>query len=520
MVAADARRLAGLAVALAGLGRAADGARGPWFPYVPTQLLAPAACVDGDACRGRDVVFVLAPASDGVEMLAFDVGAGLDSSTRPSPVAARLPFLWRAGPMTAFGAVRAADGTVLVHAGACDAANGAHVWSFDPAGRLGARSSPLFLGATLAFSPQLAPAMDQPTLYTYGGMCAEPRAEPGDWQSAARYSRAMVSLAPDSRRPDTGYAAGVASLAGLRVPFAGFSLTPLPPSVTNVLDVLAQQASFVLLDGHSQAAFINMSTAAVWSLPAESWSYVAIRPPAQEPAAVVDSRSGHTAVLSEDGRTVVVLGGWVGDVDTPAEPQLVVLEMSQAYSSWRWSVPARQPAGPGIYGHGAAVLPGNVMMVYGGWQTRARGAAHAKRHDDVAATPRFLNLTSMTWASSYRNPRAGASARDARRLGLGLGLAVAVALGLVVLLYAWRRRRLRRRQALRDEAIRAMADDAKRFLSDDGEPDGRDDWRAPASPGRPADAEPLLQLPAPAMSRGADDEERQGQAADGRRRSL
>ncbi|KAM4058977.1 galactose oxidase [Hirsutella rhossiliensis] len=504
------RPLAACLLALALALVAASPAAAHSFPYVPTQLLTPTACFNDSACRGRDVAYVFAQTEDHVQLLAFNLSVDLSPSTRPQTVTAELPFLNHAGPTTAFGAVRTGNGTIMVHAGACDG-DAADVWSFDPGNRgagwikrpmTKAKStpgseppqSPFFLGGTLAFSSRLAPSMDQPTIYTYGGMCASPQAEPNNWQSAANYSKTMTSLAPDSQQPDAGYALGVASVAGPRAPFAGFTLTQLPPSMTNISGSLTQQASFVFLGGHTQNAYINMSTAAVWSLPEESWSYVNIQPPAPAPGrelairqvpSDVDSRSGHTTVLSEDGKSMAVLGGWVGDVSTAAEPQLAVLEMNQTYSSWRWTVPAQQPDGTGIYGHGAAMLPGNVMMVYGGWETRPP-SSKAKRQD-AAASPRFFNLTSMAWVSSYRNPRADSlaheapdaagSAPTARRLGLGigLGLGVAVVLGFVVLLCMWRRRQ-RRQKAVRDAAIRAMAEDATHFLHDGGDMAERDDY--------------------------------------------
>ncbi|PNY28923.1 Uncharacterized protein TCAP_01151, partial [Tolypocladium capitatum] len=393
-------------------------------PYVPTQLLTPSACSNASACHGRDVAYMFAPGGDGaaVQFLALNYSSGVADRARPYRITTELPFLQGAGATTAFGAVRTGDGTVVVYAGECDGPAG-HVWSFDPGveGSTGAGwtartttaqqggGGPYFLGATLAFSSTLAPTMDQPTIYTYGGMCLAPRTDAATWQADGNYTKTMMSLAPASRQPTTAYGLRVASVSGPRVPFAGFTATQLPASVTNISGAVTQQAGFVFLGGHSQRAFINMSTAAVWSLPEESWSYVNIQPPAgeQQPgnelavrqggggaaaaAAEVYSRSGHTAVLSEDGRSVVVLGGWVGDVDTPAEPQLAVLDMGQAYSSWRWRIPTAQPEGPGIYGHGAALLPGNVMMVYGGWETQAPGGAKAKRQAETTA-PRFLNL--------------------------------------------------------------------------------------------------------------------------------
>lgn len=95
------------------------------------------------------------------------------------------------------------------------------------------------------------------------------------------------------------------------------------------------------MGGHTQTAFINMSQVAIWSLPEESWSFVTVDSPGtangntelavKSTVTQVDSRSGHTAVLTEDGASIVVLGGWVGDVSQKADPQLAVLHLGQGF---------------------------------------------------------------------------------------------------------------------------------------------------------------------------------------------
>ena len=49
---------------------------------------------------------------------------------------------------------------------------------------------------------------------------------------------------------------------------------------------------------------------------------------------------------------------------------------------WRWAVPEAQPGGGGIYGHGAALLPGNVMMVYGGYNISTPGAGGTSKRQE------------------------------------------------------------------------------------------------------------------------------------------
>ncbi|KAG6150658.1 hypothetical protein E4U37_005865 [Claviceps purpurea] len=537
------------------------------FPYTPTQILTPSACWNPSTCHGADLAYIFSQTDSGsVQFSALNYSSTLGAEdSQLTTLTTELPFLKDEPPTTAFGAARTSDGTIIVYSGACDGDIGS-IWTFstspgDPrsgtwtnktitttasasstsdssSSTTDTASGPAFLGGTIAFSTKLAPSMDQPTLYTYGGMCSPPGPNATAWQTSANYTTKMMSLAPPNTssqlsNQDTAataaaaYSLRVASTWGPRIPIAGFTLTQLPVSTTNISGSVTQQAGYVLLGGHTQEAFVNMSTAAVWNLPEESWSYVNVGGPADLSSAAemmlmrgddgqlrgravvqVDSRSGHTAVLAEDGASVVVLGGWVGDVDTPAEPQLVVLRLSQTYSSWRWEVPRAQPGGRGVYGHGAAMLPGNVMMVYGGWETSALGGEtrKAKRQAFGAGggALRFFNVTSSSWSNSYTNPASGSAASgggdgkgiheappktsddaDSERkkrleLGLGLGLGLALLLGVLVAFCLWRARRKRRRGAL-DEAIQSTRRDAQYSINNADEMMERDDmypWHA------------------------------------------
>lgn len=473
------------------------------FPYVPTQILMPSGCSAAiPHCDGQDVAYIFSQGDDdaGVEFRALNfssaVGADVELDTLTD---GELPFLKDAAGTTAFGATRTGNGTLMVYAGDCESGTG-QVWSYSSEeGEWVKRDmgdsddddelrGPYFLGGTVAFSSTLAPDMDQPTIYTYGGMCASPQTSDDDWQTSGNYTKTMMSLLPETSHVDTGYSLRVASDGGPRTPMAGFTFTPLTPSMTNKSGIVTQQASFVLLGGHTQQAFINMSTAAVWNLPAESWTYVSIQAPSND----MYSRSGHTAVLSEDGGSIIILGGWVGDVNTVAEPQLAVLEMSQAYSSWKWTIPEDQPDTDGIYGHGAAVLPGNVMMVYGGWEMSSSGTSSSKIRRRASTSPRFLNLTSMAWSDSYKNPGAGSSDGDessqsapseqqnmsgTKRLGLGLGLGLGLPLtfALTFVFLCWRATQKKHRKA-RDRALKAFSQDSSRYMNDHDEMTERDEY--------------------------------------------
>ncbi|GAO18961.1 uncharacterized protein UV8b_05016 [Ustilaginoidea virens] len=501
------------------------------YPYVPTQILMPTACLASSTCNGANLAYIFSQSDDGsVRFSALNYSATVGSGTQLLTVTNELPFLKEAPATTAFNAARTSNGFVMVYSGACDDTTGS-LWSFanvlqDGVSNTWSRKKtvvssssgqapprgPYFLGGTLAFSSSLAPTLDQPTIYTYGGMCDSPDTNSSGWQSSANYTTTMMSLAPNSQAQDTAYSLSVASTSGPRTPLAGFTLTQLPASITNISGAVTQQDGFVVLGGHTQQAFINMSTAAVWNLPEQSWSYINISGPDAtaaklaaragetipiytRPNVQVESRSGHTAVLSEDGSSIFVLGGWVGNVNTPAQPQLAVLHLNQTYSSWKWTIPKAQPQFNAVFGHGAATLPGNVMMVFGGWEISTTGGGSTSKRQQASSPSsvlRFFNMTSMSWSSSYTNPMPGKisvvkGTHDAPTdnnssqsspplgLGLGLGLGLALLIGVLIAFLFWRIKLRKRRQA-RTEAANAMNLDAQYFVHDTDEMIERDEW--------------------------------------------
>ncbi|KAI1399936.1 hypothetical protein F4819DRAFT_463249 [Hypoxylon fuscum] len=323
-------------------------------------------------------------------------------------------------------------------------------------------------------------------------MCSDTASNASTSQSQATYSNQMVKIVPSENNTDQ-YAISLVSSKGPPVPEAGFTFTSLSPSISNRSGVVTQQVNYVLLAGHTQNAFINMSTVAVWSLPEESWSFISgigigsssttnTELAIKSTVSSIDSRSGHTAVLSEDGTSLIILGGWVGDLTQAATPQLAILKLGDGYGgdgNWQWLVPDVQPPGPGIYGHGAAMLPGNIMMVYGGYSISSTATKARRQTSDSGDVPMFLNLTSMTWSDDYINPgytkivpdgNSTSPSNDTKqRLGLGLGLGLGlVAIIAAVLLYLWYRRRLRHKRTIRDSAIRALSQDTSRFLPHQG----------------------------------------------------
>ncbi|KAI7326839.1 hypothetical protein KC326_g115 [Hortaea werneckii] len=295
----------------------------------------------------------------------------------------------------------------------------------------------------------------------------------------------MVALSASTEAGFTDYDISLAAATGPPIAEAGFSITPLAPTYTLNSDGEAQtqQQDIVLLGGHTQTAFINMSQVALFSLPQESWTFLPVEQPGdlktdlapRQEVTEVEPRSGHTAVLSEDGSTVFLFGGWVGDVSTPAQPQMAILEFGSAYGGtggWKWSIPEASSSSPlasgeGIYGHGAAMLPGGVMMIVGGYSTSS--SASTKRQETSGESRTWLyNTTSKIWVNSYSPPPADAQASSnatnqshAQAVGLGTGLGIGGALLLgVVAFYFWYSKRVKRAREDRGRALLSRSSDA------------------------------------------------------------
>ncbi|TPX11983.1 uncharacterized protein E0L32_007286 [Thyridium curvatum] len=469
------------------------------YPYTPATFLLPPA--DGlSTQQDGHLAYLITPNGKTVDIRSLDISSALDAaSLKFNTIQSGLPFLDSSSSTnTAFSSSILENGTIAVFAGDCSSGSSTKIWTFSPPNSTSSSSNPWttytistsstvsadklgpsFLGQNIAFSSQIEPSVSQPVIYSYGGMCPSSDGRTAStWQSSSQYSNQMLKLTPGS---DTAYSASLITSKGPPIAEAGFTFTSLTPSISNRSGIVTQQVNYVLLGGHTKQAFINMSTAAVWSLPEENWSFTPISAPdtantelaKKEGAAKrslptsVDSRSGHTAVLAEDGNALIIFGGWVGDVSQAAEPQLAVLEMGAGYGQWQWRIPSSQPSGNGIYGHAAALLPGNMMMIYGGYSI---SGSTSKRD----ATPMFLNLTSFTWSNTYTNPSHDSSTTSksspgsdskTTKLGLGLGLGLGIPLLLLLLSLGFCMRRRHRVQARRrDAAVKALAQDHAQFL--------------------------------------------------------
>jgi hypothetical protein len=468
------------------------------LPYNPTTILL--------SPKDPDLAYIFTqstPSSSKDQLLYLNISTPIQASNLSlQSLTTDLPFLAgdNVAKSTAYILSISASGSIGVYAGSCTTPSSFWVFypskdssthnitngtwrqmSTNPSYSISTANMPNanFLASSFSFSSLVDSNDTQRAVYTFGGMCpTSATSNVSTWQHSATYSNNMLKLSYSSQ---TSYDLSISSASNRPpVPEAGFTVTALKPTFSNSTGIMTQAQSYVLLGGHTSNAFINMSQVALFSLPQESWSFqnidtatkqgnteLAVKSTSGSTITTPDSRSGHTAVLSSDGASIIVFGGWVGDVNTAAEPQLAVLRPGSGFGgtgNWAWELPSAKgtalAAGEGIYGHGAAMLPGDVMMVYGGTRVSAATSSKVASRANTATEALFLNTTSMTWLSSYTNPNYHAAAAGSTRgssssdaasrarkvgLGAGLGLGLSALIG-AFLVYCWYSRRLKKRR--------------------------------------------------------------------------
>ena len=491
-----------------------DNTRAQSLPYNPTTIfLSP---ID------PDLAYIFLPStspSNQSQLASLNISTTIQSSNLSlETLTSDLPFLdgQNKGEQAAYIPSISSSGSLGVYAGQCTKSSsfwiftpsndsaiqsvGAGTWremSTTPSLSVSASALPdaNFLASSFSFSTLVNSNDTQRTVYAFGGMCpTDTTSNSTTWQSAAQYSNSMLKL---SYSTPTSYDLSLSINTGnTPIAEAGFTFTALTPTFSNSsAGIMTQAQNFVLLGGHTSTAFINMSQVALFSLPQESWSFQSIdsAPSTGSTELAVkststsmvtpDSRSGHTAVLSADGSSLIVFGGWVGDIGQAAQPQLAILQTGSGFGGtgdWTWDFPSTTgiglSAGEGIYGHGAVMLPGNVMMVIGGFSIPAPSSSRLSKKSTAAPGALFLNTTSMTWISNYINPShssptsasaggsstSGSTSNAKVGLGAGLGLGLAAIIG-ALCVYFWYSRRLKRR---RNEAREKDLQDLSRSAAD------------------------------------------------------
>lgn len=478
------------------------------FPYTPTRILS---------SPKDDVLYYIfrpsATSQSNSELVILNATETLEAASLPLlALASALPFA-STTTKQAYTPAIGDNGIILAFAGDCrNRSQGSSLWKYETSNATSNTDRTWtqldlsvqdnkdntklkganYLASGIAFS-STANATSQ--LYVFGGMCPnETDWTSSDWTSYAEYSNAMLAFQPQISTSE--YLVGVSSTRGPPIAEAGFTITALQPTFlqsTSGIGTEQQNQNYVLLGGHTHSAFINMSQVALFSLPEQSWSFLPVEQSTTAPktglaaraVTTIDPRSGHTAVLTSNGKQVVVFGGWVGDVNTSAEPQLAILDLGKGYggdADWRWSIPNPSGVGPGtdsgLYGHGAVMLPGNVMMITGGYSISGSSSTKAKTADPTPnSTSYFFNATSSTWSSSYTRPITAGGHTDksspnaeyistSKKVGLGAGLTFGiVAVLIVVMVYFWYSRRLKRRRDAREEELRDLSMTAKRANS-------------------------------------------------------
>jgi hypothetical protein len=336
----------------------------------------------------------------------------------------------------------------------------------------------MYLATGIPFSSNVSTSERDTKVYLFGGMCPTTSTTGDSWVSTANYSATMLAYSPVVSGNAITYNENQVSTRNYPIAQAGHTMTALRPTYSNRTDgSQTQQQNFVLLGGHTQNAFINMSQVALYSLPQESWSYFPVSQPNGDTATEVQPRSGHTATLSADGTQIVVVGGWVGNVNTPATPSIAVLNVAEIYGGagdWTWTIPST-PSGSGlalntgIYGHGAMILPGNVLLVVGGYAIPAPAASKWRRATVITQTANskafFYNITSNTWLTDYTAPISTSSqgmtspgplSKTSQKAGLGIGISIgAVAVVALLVLYFWHAKRQKRRRDDLDSEIKS-----------------------------------------------------------------
>lgn len=468
-------------------------------PYIPTHIFPSQA-------SNSNFTYILQPNSDqtGVELLSLNLSTVNASDPKYTVLYNDVPFFTE---NEAFVPMQDANGSITIFTGSCQTSDSAPLlWSFQPdtnspvgngtwssssvsgQGTTGTANTtgPGYLARGFAFGSSND---TWPEFYTFGGMCPFANSTQADWMSAAEYSNQMTVLTQVNASSElSGFIDQQTESSNSPVAEAGYTVTPLQmTSSTTSGGQTVQEENFLFIGGNTQTAFLNMSTLALFSLPQASWTYISVSSgavPSRTDLAVRDNqiepRSGHSSVVSLDGSKIIIFGGWVGDTSTPADPQLLILEVGEDYGgsgAWSWSTPEPSGSGPetgsGIFGHATTMLSGDVMMISGGYSISTTAATSKRASTSLEASTQvyLYNLTSNAWIPSYSSVNTSNTNSNSRtkgplsssgeKAGLGVGVSVGAIAIVCAGYFFWSRKRwLHRRR--RDQELRKLALGAER----------------------------------------------------------
>ena len=460
--------------------------------------------------EGSDTVYLIQPSDPDThhyELTLIELNSkSISKSPSRTVLSSPLPFIEENQPV-AFTPIVDDVGNLYIYAGNCSSSSASsQIWKFssenespaserqwrqqifdhDEGRNNGNTTGANFLAAGIYYTSVVSENASSSSLYIFGGMCPDTE-EDGDSWTSGNYSNVMLRFdTAASQDKTTNFDLDLISAEGPPVAEAGFSITPLQATYTNVTDgIQNKQQDYLLIGGQTESAFINMSQVALFSLPQESWTFLPILQPnevenglrekeaAAENQIEIEPRSGHSAVLSSDGRRIFIYGGWVGDVETPAQPQLAMLEVGSGYGGdkdWAWRIPQTTGSGLedtiGIYGHGATVLPDDMLMIAGGYIIQPKGPNQKRENLLLNEKLLFFNMSSYTWEENYSSPittdRSEANANGPlstapQKIGLSAGLTIAAVILGIILFFLWRRRKYKKSISIREKNIRQLS---------------------------------------------------------------
>lgn len=424
--------------------------------------------IDNQVASNQSAAFILAPKSKSTsfELQQLDLTKAFSTSNPPITVVDKdIPFTnGHQSSTQSFAVGSNGNGSLAVYVGDCRKNSSATMYMVGSASmdrrpawrdmRVSGDNNPQFLSSMIAYQNTSGP-----TYYVLGGMCPGSSIDTNasaDWISKESYSSELTEIATGE---DSYQATTIPENYG-PIAQAGYTLTPLNRSSDDSSSGNSQRL-FTLIGGHTHSgSFNNISIIGLLSLPDQTWTFEEVESDTSglsgdAKTTGFEPRTGHSTVLSSDGKKIFVIGGWVGDTSHAAQPQLAILDIPKKYGgdteSWKWRVPKDSDKSPfkngeGLYGHAAAMLPGGFVMVVGGYKIPAssdKSSSRRRRTDSGSGSDALLfNADKESWEESYSSTQtdgnkpssggsSGLSHGGAIALGLCLGIGFLVLFGLV-----------------------------------------------------------------------------------------